>query len=79
MSKKSDKAQKTKSVKISEKTRRSPKTGVSNRKEQSNPKEASSKRRLHVTSPSSASEIREALGITKKDLKMAREAIESSK
>jgi hypothetical protein len=41
-------------------------------------KKNSSSRRLHVTSPSSASEIREALGITKTDLEIAREAIESS-
>ena len=78
MSKSSRKNLRTKSMKSSGQNAWKITSKDSNRKVHSSQDKSPSNRRVHLTPPSSASEIREALGITKSDLEIAREAIESS-
>ena len=78
MSNQSIKKSDSKSTKSSGQKARNVKSTDSSRKVSSGKEESKSNRRLHINPPSSASEIREALGITKSDLEDAREAIETS-
>ena len=78
MSKSSSKKNESKSIKSSSQKACNTKSEDSGRNASSSRDKIPSNRRLHLTPPSSASEIREALGITKSDLVIAREAIESS-